>query len=55
MCFPLGFMHRCYFVGHQDETRCIKICLLSLSENKSKHACAKRSGKPLMTLSILNK
>lgn len=51
MCFPLGFMHRCYFVGHQDETG-----LLSLSEIRSKQACAKRSsGKPLIILSILNK
>lgn len=48
-------MHRCYFVRHQDETGYIKIFLLSLSEERSKQACAKRScGKPLITLSILN-
>lgn len=40
MCSPMGFMHRCYFVGHQDETGCIKIFLLSLSENRSMQACA---------------
>lgn len=50
-----GFMHRCYFVKHQDETRCMKICLLSLSEERSKQACAARScGKPLITLLVRN-
>lgn len=56
MCFPSGFMHRCYFVGHQDETGCIQNFLLSLSENRSKQACVKRSsGKHLIILSIFHK
>lgn len=55
MCFPLGFMHRCYCVEHQEETGCTKIFLLSLSENRSKQACAKINGKPLITLLIFDK
>lgn len=45
-------MHRCYFIGHQDEARCIRIFLLSLSENRRSKSVP--SGKALILLSIFN-